>query len=338
MEEKENSNTKKISSSKVNFTLKSENTSYDFTLITKGDELTFKFEDLKEFPVKLYELKIQFEKFRQLNENFMVFKRPDRFVGAIKRCIQSENYSVSFNKEENEIIFEIKNELFEDGGAKINVPEQKQSLETQVESLTKTISELRKEIQNIKIKTLEKDEAAIKSFQQSSILKDEEKKIISKWIHPNKVIRFNMLFSTDQDGDSASTFHYYCDGIFPTVTIILDTSGRRFGGFTTHDWSQSPIGGNNTRAPESFIFNLSNNKKFELIDQIDTNAILKSNSYGPVFGGGYDICLYNSCKSNNSSYCNNGGSYDSGDSNILGDKGTTNFQVSSYEVYQVIFE
>ena len=40
---------------------------------------------------------------------------------------------------------------------------------------------------------IEKDEAAVKSFQNTSILKDDEKKLISQWIHPNKVIRFNML-------------------------------------------------------------------------------------------------------------------------------------------------
>ena len=63
-------------------------------------------------------------------------------------------------------------------------------------------------------------------------MKDEEKKIISKWIHPNKIIRFNMLFSTGKDGDRSAQFHYYCDGIFPSVTVVLDTAGRRFGGYS----------------------------------------------------------------------------------------------------------
>ena len=35
-----------------------------------------------------------------------------------------------------------------------------------------------------------------------------------------------MLFSSEKDEDSCLTFHYYCDGIFPTITIILDTEGR----------------------------------------------------------------------------------------------------------------
>ena len=51
-------------------------------------------------------------------------------------------------------------------------------------------------------------------------VKEEEKKMISKWIHPKKIIRFNMLYSANKDGDRSSTFHYYCDGIFPTLTVI----------------------------------------------------------------------------------------------------------------------
>lgn len=52
---------KTAKSTKINFTLKSDTISYDFTLINKEEELTFKFEDLKVFPIKIYELKIEFE-------------------------------------------------------------------------------------------------------------------------------------------------------------------------------------------------------------------------------------------------------------------------------------
>ena len=41
---------------KLNFTLKSENSSYDFTIIDNNKELTLKTEDLKEFPIKIYEI------------------------------------------------------------------------------------------------------------------------------------------------------------------------------------------------------------------------------------------------------------------------------------------
>ena len=90
--------------SKVNFTLKSENSSYDFTIIDNNKEITLKIEDLKEFPIKIYELKIEFEKLKQIDDNFFMFKTTERFINAIKSCIQSENYSICIDKEENSAI------------------------------------------------------------------------------------------------------------------------------------------------------------------------------------------------------------------------------------------
>ena len=322
---------------KVNFSLKAEKTTYDFTLIKKGEELTFKFENIKEFPIKLYELKIQFEKLKDLDENLSMFKNAEMFIKKLKTFIQHENYAIEFNEEENVVIFIIKNEIFDDGEAKIKIPEQEQGLEVKVESLTKTVSELRKELIALKIKEKDKNEAAVKSFQGTSFLKDEEKIMISKWIHPNKVITFNLLFSTDKDGDSYGTFHYYCDGVFPTVTVVLDTSERRFGGYSTHNWAYSQIGCNYTRAPGSFIFNLSKKEKYDLNDPLYNNAIYRYSSYGPTFGNGHDLYLADGCKSNSSSYCTKS-AYNTGNVNLLGENGQTNFQVSSYEVYHVIFE
>ena len=334
---KESASAPTAKSSKLNFSLKSDNASYDFTLMNKDDVLTLKFEDLKEFPVKIYELKIGFEKLKQLDDNFFMFKTVEKLINAIKNCINNDNYSVVLDKDESSIIFEIKNEIFENGGARIKIPEKKQDLESQVESLTKIVAEMKKEIQNIKIIETEKDESAVNSYIGTWFLKDEEKKQISKWIHHTKIIKFNLLFSTDKDGDSSSTFHYYCDGIFPTVTVVVDTSGRKFGGYTTHNWIQSPVGANYTKAPDSFIFNLSNNKKFELINQFNNNAIYKHTSYGPGFGDGHDLIIASNCRSNTSSYCAKG-AYNTGNNNLLDGNGTTSFQVSNYEVYQVIFE
>ena len=174
-------------------------------------------------------------------------------------------------------------------------------------------------------------------------MNNDEKKMISKWIDPEKIIKFNLLFTTNVDGDSSSTFHQYCDGIFPTVTVILDTSGRRFGGFSTQSWGQSAAGGSYCRAFGSFIFNLSNKHKYDLLDTINScgkNSIYRNNSYGPTFGSSHDLYLASGCKSNTSSYCykTSSSSYDTGNNNLLGNGGQTTFQVSHYEVYSVIFE
>ena len=90
-----------------------------------------------------------------------MFKRVDRLIKTIQTYIKNEKYSIFFDKDEDAIIFEIKNEIFEDGGAKLKIPEKEQDLKSQVEALTKTVAEMRKEIQKIKIKEEEKDEMAV---------------------------------------------------------------------------------------------------------------------------------------------------------------------------------
>ena len=184
---------------------------------------------------------------------------------------------------------------------------------------------------------LTKDDAAMNSFVGTSFLLPEEKILISKFIHPTKIIRFNLLYSNAKDSDSTSTFHYYCDGVFPTVTVVLDTSQRRFGGYCTISWGPSTLGGSSARAPGSFIFNLSDKKKYELQDQLNTSAVNRNTSYGPTFGGGHDFCLCDNCNTSNSSYDGSNYSYDTKYKNYAL-AGTYNFYVKDYEVYQLELE
>ena len=71
----------------MNFSLKAEKATYDFTLIKKGEELTFQFENIKEFPIKLYELKIQFEKLKDLDVNLSMFRNAEMFIKKLKTFI-----------------------------------------------------------------------------------------------------------------------------------------------------------------------------------------------------------------------------------------------------------
>ena len=332
-------NAKGENSNKFKFKVKSSSEkSYNLTLLYKDENFVFTFEDMADFPVKIYELKGSLKELKEADENFFIFKNTEKMIHGIKSCIDLGKYSMKLDEEENIIIFEIKNEFFENGKAIIKIPEKEQDLKLQVECLTKVVSDLREQVKsNNKNNEKLKDDTAINSFEGTSFLNNDEKKLISKWISPNKVIKFNLLFSTNKDGDSSSTFHYYCDGIFPTVTVFLDTSGRRFGGYSTQNWCQSTVGNGSARAPGSFIFNLSNKKKYGLSNKFDTNAVYRHNSYGPTFGAGYDLYLASSCQSNTSSSCSKS-SYNTGNNNLLGNSSSTSFQVSYYEVYQVVFE
>ena len=47
---------------------------------------------------------------------------------------------------------------------------------------------------------------------------------------------FKLLFRSSRDGASAAAFHSRCDAQGPTLTLIKDTAGNVFGGYTSSDW------------------------------------------------------------------------------------------------------
>ena len=147
-----------------------------------------------------------------------------------------------------------------------------------------------------------------------------------------------MVFNTSKDGSSASTFHYYCDGVSPTVTIVRDTNGNKFGGYTTSTWNQNSSGASYARDQNAFIFNLSKKIKYLQTDKFVQNSIYRDNSYGPIFFCLFCFCLYNSCTGNSNSYTNIHPSYNTDGKNLIGNSGSTSFQVSYYEVYHVVEE
>ena len=179
---------------KLKFTLKSKlSNTYSFIISNKEDDLIFTLENSKDFPIKIYELKTSFKELKELDENFFVFKNAERLINGIKSCIELDKYSLDNNEEENNIILELKNEFFENGFAKIKIPEKEQDLKTQVNFLTKVVTELRTELKQYKEIKKTKEEVAINSFNGTSFLNNDEKKLISEFIHPNKIVKFNLL-------------------------------------------------------------------------------------------------------------------------------------------------
>jgi hypothetical protein len=76
--------------------------------------------------------------------------------------------------------------------------------------------------------------------------------------------RFALLWRGSRDGFRARDFHGRCDGHAPTLTLIEDTDGNIFGGFTPVKWaSEEPaLDGTNCFRPDpgrqTFIFSLAN--------------------------------------------------------------------------------
>jgi hypothetical protein len=68
---------------------------------------------------------------------------------------------------------------------------------------------------------------------------------------------FNLLWRGSRDGFTAQEVHLRCDGCANTLTLVADTDGNIFGGFTPVNWES----GNHSKGDNSlrsFLFTLRN--------------------------------------------------------------------------------
>jgi hypothetical protein len=153
---------------------------------------------------------------------------------------------------------------------------------------------------------------------------------------------FELLWRGSRDGFEAKEFHRRCDGHANTVTVILDTNGNIFGGFTPVEWESrtSVPFPKQDESQNTFIFTLKNPhnipaRKFLMIDK-RTWAIYSESRYGPSFS--YDMLVSNDCNANTQSHIRLGcHSYinDTGlDGNIVL-TGSHHFQVKEIEVFEI---
>jgi hypothetical protein len=155
--------------------------------------------------------------------------------------------------------------------------------------------------------------------------------------------RFSLLWRGNRDGFKASDFHIRCDGHSPTLTVILDTAGNIFGGFTPVAWESRTS--NCCKADDSlksFVFTLKNPhniaaRRFALKAEQKHQAIYCYSGHGPRFGSGADISVYDGCNANTNSYTNLGNSY-ANDTGLNGKEvltGSRNFRAKEVEVFEI---
>jgi hypothetical protein len=128
--------------------------------------------------------------------------------------------------------------------------------------------------------------------------------------------RFTLLWRGSRDGFHARDFHRRCDGRANTLTLIRDTKGNIFGGFTPLTWeARDPMALDPYKADrdrKSFLFTLKNPhgvaaRKFLLKEEMKEKAIICRSLWGPCF---CDIGVLDDCDANYGSYaCHFGQSY-----------------------------
>ena len=115
-----------------------------------------------------------------------------------------------------------------------------------------------------------------------------QKKQLETWIGSGPR-SFSLLYSFSRDGASASTFHQLCDNKGPTVTVLYNTSGSIYGGYSEESWSS--FGSYNPNV-KGFLFRLAFSGK-KMYDKFPNQRGIKGvychGSYGPTFGASFDL-------------------------------------------------
>jgi hypothetical protein len=222
-------------------------------------------------------------------------------------------------------------------------------LETTIEELKAKIEHLSSEITSLRIMpaittrlstSLTRLRSDVCSFRISTIISD-----LPAIFEEFRGNHFEVLWRGSRDGFQASEFHGRCDGHENTLTVILDTNGNIFGGFTPVRW-ESGDGYKADNNRKSFVFTLKNPnnipaRKFALMPNNWDKAIDCEQRWASCFGYS-DIAVSDKCNLNNESYSRLGdlrigGSY-SNDTGLNGERvftGSYHFKVKEIEVFEI---
>jgi hypothetical protein len=151
---------------------------------------------------------------------------------------------------------------------------------------------------------------------------------------------FKLLWRGSRDGFGADDFHARCDGHAGTVTLVLDTAGNIFGGFTPVAWdSLMWVTWKGDESLRSFVFSIRNPhgigaRTFGLRADKKGEAIDCSSGHGPSF---FDIEIADGCNATAQAYLL--GTNYMNDTGIAGDlffTGIGAFTVREIEVFELV--
>jgi hypothetical protein len=150
--------------------------------------------------------------------------------------------------------------------------------------------------------------------------------------------QITLLWRGTRDGFGASEFHRRSDGHASTLSVILDTDGNIFGGFTPVAWESGEWLWKADGKLRGFLFSLKNPhglpaKRFPLIPELSYVAIDCEADRGPSFGSN-DLSVYENATGSSASF----GTAYKNDTEIAGSAfftGSANFQIKEIEVFEI---
>ena len=146
-------------------------------------------------------------------------------------------------------------------------------------------------------------------MKNSSLIKEAEADRLNTWVTEavGGKVKYDLLWKGSRDGFGASTFHSKCNSKGATLTVIMSNNGNLFGGYTSESWGSGS--GAWKYDPTAFLYSLTHKAKCTSRRTLATLS-MTTQTYGPIFGGGYDIYIYDNCNTNNSSSSNGNHTYE----------------------------
>ena len=325
----------KANDSKTFILSDSEKKNYEFTIIY-GDpkELLLQAREINDISDFIFKASLTLEDFYKINRFFMIYESLNTIFLFFKNEIEEKDMFLKID--DNNIIISLKCKIMK---TEQNIVFTLIRQEVKIEDISRNLCQKVKEIDNLCELFLGFNKEDINKYYEimqknSNILGSKEEFIqIIKGIKKSfefKIKDIILLFKASKDGDSASAFHQKCDGKQFTITLVKTTKGKRFGGFTRIAWHKNASYSSDRYA---FVFSFDYKENYYISHYNGDNAIYGNSSYGPTFGGGYDFCISNGCKSNKDSYNSMSSYYHTCLNYPL--SGENYFMVEDYEVFQL---
>lgn len=154
--------------------------------------------------------------------------------------------------------------------AKKEVDIENQKLKDEIKKLTSQIENLYNQINKNPPKSEEENPFAnekayfTKYFGTTIISTFLEYSFINS-LFPNYSINMKLLYKASQDGDNKEVFHKNCDFHLPTLVLIEDENGNKFGGYTEALWNTEKEDGVFYKSDvTAFLFSITNKIKFKV--------------------------------------------------------------------------
>ena len=127
-----------------------------------------------------------------------------------------------------------------------------------------------------------------------------ENEFLNKILEWSGYKRMELIYRASKDGGTSNDFHNKCDNKGPTICLFKNEKGNIFGGYASISWDKN---GGYRSAPDSFIFtltNIHNTQPTKFPNSEQRFSLYFANNYGPIFGGGHDICIFSDFMNSNS--------------------------------------